>query len=130
MRAPRKVTGAPRVLQADVAKSFQTHAPDRAMPWGVVAARSLVFLLIPVAALAGCRRPRAHAASSASSAPRAAPPPSQTAFYASTFERTPSPKEMTAIGRALFFAPELSAAGTMSCASCHDPEHAYGPPAD
>lgn len=37
---------------------------------------------------------------------------------------------MTAIGRAMFSDPSLSASGKMSCASCHSPEHAYGPPND
>jgi cytochrome c peroxidase len=31
-------------------------------------------------------------------------------------------------GRGLFFDPALSASGKLSCASCHDPAHAYGPP--
>ncbi len=35
---------------------------------------------------------------------------------------------LTAIGRGLFFDPALSASGKLSCASCHDPAHAYGPP--
>ena len=30
-------------------------------------------------------------------------------------------------GRRLFFDPSLSASGRLSCASCHDPAHAYGP---
>jgi cytochrome c peroxidase len=34
------------------------------------------------------------------------------------------------VGRALFFDPSLSATGAMSCATCHDPDHAYGPPND
>ena len=34
---------------------------------------------------------------------------------------------MTAIGRQLFHDRSLSASGTVSCASCHDPAHAYGP---
>jgi cytochrome c peroxidase len=33
------------------------------------------------------------------------------------------------LGRLLFFDPTLSASGKLSCASCHDPAHAYGPPA-
>jgi cytochrome c peroxidase len=33
-----------------------------------------------------------------------------------------------ALGKEIFFDPELSASGRMSCASCHSPEHAYGPP--
>jgi len=35
---------------------------------------------------------------------------------------------MAAIGRLAFFDPSLSASGRQSCASCHDPAHAYGPP--
>ena len=34
------------------------------------------------------------------------------------------------VGRLLFFDPSLSATGTMSCATCHAPDHAYGPPND
>jgi cytochrome c peroxidase len=32
------------------------------------------------------------------------------------------------LGKQLFFDASLSASGKMSCASCHSPEHAYGPP--
>ncbi len=32
------------------------------------------------------------------------------------------------LGRRLFFDPSLSASGRLSCASCHDPAFAYGPP--
>jgi len=49
-------------------------------------------------------------------------------FYANTFEKVPSVKDMTAIGRALFFDSSLSASGKMACATCHDPAHAFGPP--
>ncbi|MEP7101176.1 MAG: cytochrome c peroxidase [Burkholderiales bacterium] len=35
---------------------------------------------------------------------------------------------LTALGRAMFFDANLSASGRVSCASCHDPAHAYGPP--
>jgi cytochrome c peroxidase len=31
------------------------------------------------------------------------------------------------LGRALFFDPSLSASGRMSCATCHDPQRAFGP---
>jgi cytochrome c peroxidase len=34
------------------------------------------------------------------------------------------------VGRQLFFDPALSASGRMSCATCHDPRFAYGPPND
>ncbi len=33
-----------------------------------------------------------------------------------------------ALGKKIFFDPSLSASKRMSCASCHSPEHAYGPP--
>ena len=33
-----------------------------------------------------------------------------------------------ALGREMFFDKTLSASGRQSCASCHDPAHAYGPP--
>jgi cytochrome c peroxidase len=37
---------------------------------------------------------------------------------------------MTALGRALFFDPSVSASGKTSCASCHDARRAFGPPND
>lgn len=33
-----------------------------------------------------------------------------------------------ALGRSIFFDASLSASGRLSCAGCHDPAHAYGPP--
>lgn len=54
--------------------------------------------------------------------------PAPVPFYASKFERQPSVDELTTLGRALFFDAALSASGRMSCASCHDPAHAWGPP--
>ena len=39
-------------------------------------------------------------------------------------------REMTELGRALFSEPALSASSKLSCASCHDPKHAYGPAND
>jgi cytochrome c peroxidase len=35
---------------------------------------------------------------------------------------------MAQLGRRLFFDPNLSGSKRMSCSSCHDPAHAYGPP--
>jgi len=51
-------------------------------------------------------------------------------FYANTFEKTPAAAALTALGRELFSDPALSASGKMACASCHDPQHAFGPPND
>src|SRR3984885_838937 len=36
--------------------------------------------------------------------------------------------QLQALGRALFFDPSLSASGRMACATCHDPQHTFGPP--
>ncbi|TXI21372.1 MAG: cytochrome-c peroxidase [Roseateles sp.] len=49
-------------------------------------------------------------------------------FYATRFERQPDAATLTELGRQLFHEPALSASGRQSCASCHDPAHAYGPP--
>jgi cytochrome c peroxidase len=61
-------------------------------------------------------------------------PPRETAaarsFNADRFSRRPLPAEMTELGRELFFDTSLSASGQMSCATCHDPRFAYGPPND
>jgi len=35
---------------------------------------------------------------------------------------------MAALGRLIFFDASLSSSGRLSCASCHSPQHAYGPP--
>jgi cytochrome c peroxidase len=53
-----------------------------------------------------------------------------TPFYASTFEKLPAASALTALGRQLFFDPALSGSGKISCASCHDPRYAFGPPND
>lgn len=41
------------------------------------------------------------------------------------FERA---QALEALGRKMFFDPTLSASGKISCATCHDPAFAYGPP--
>ncbi|MDR3451268.1 MAG: cytochrome c peroxidase [Rhodoferax sp.] len=50
------------------------------------------------------------------------------ADYAMTLPQPPPVAAMAALGRVLFFDPSLSASGRLSCASCHSPDHAYGPP--
>jgi len=37
---------------------------------------------------------------------------------------------MARLGKQIFYDPSLSGSGQMSCASCHSPQHAYGPPGD
>jgi len=41
-----------------------------------------------------------------------------------------APADIAALGRQIFSDASLSASGRMSCASCHSPSHAYGPPND
>ncbi|WP_254615656.1 cytochrome-c peroxidase [Cupriavidus basilensis] len=52
------------------------------------------------------------------------------AFYTMMATRRPQVPAMAALGKALFFDPALSASGRLACASCHSPEHAYGPAND
>ncbi len=37
---------------------------------------------------------------------------------------------MAQLGKHLFFDPHLSSSGAQSCASCHQPDHAFGPPGE
>jgi cytochrome c peroxidase len=37
---------------------------------------------------------------------------------------------MARLGRDIFFDTSLSSSGKMACASCHSPDHVYGPPSD
>jgi cytochrome c peroxidase len=39
----------------------------------------------------------------------------------------PSVAQLTALGRAMFSDPGLSSSGRLACASCHDPQAAFGP---
>lgn len=75
------------------------------------------MFLIAVAAIGNCGAAHAEGATPAR-------------FYAQSFPTKPSAKEMSAIGRLLFFDPALSASGHTACASCHDPKHAYAAPND
>ena len=70
----------------------------------------------------------ATAAASGDDAPGADAPGADAPFYLNSFDKTPTPAALTAIGRALFFDPGLSASGSLACASCHDPAHAFAAP--
>src|SRR5262245_34739592 len=80
----------------------------------------------PVPVASNVSSVKAGREAAASSAPL--PPASSASFYAQSFSRKASVATMTELGRRLFFDPELSASHKMSCATCHDPRHAYGPP--
>lgn len=66
------------------------------------------LLVVLVFALAGCGR------QGGASTPSAAPAPKPLSV-------------MAQVGKKLFFEPSLSASGKQSCASCHDPAHAFAP---
>jgi cytochrome c peroxidase len=89
---------------------------------------------VALAAMTGaCRQPSTgepHPAPNANQPAPAPPPASATAksFYAQRFSRRPMPAEMVELGRQLFFDLQLSTFGKMSCATCHDPRFAFGPP--
>jgi cytochrome c peroxidase len=40
------------------------------------------------------------------------------------------PSAMAQLGQLVFFDASLASSGQLACASCHSPEHAYGPPGD
>jgi cytochrome c peroxidase len=55
------------------------------------------------------------------------PPAAAVAAYAPSQKRQPTVPELTAMGRAMFSEPSLSASGRSSCASCHSPDNAFSP---
>jgi cytochrome c peroxidase len=78
--------------------------------------------------LGGCGEAASSAPASSTAAPSAAALSAPAPFYATPFEKRPGVPAMTELGRRLFHDPSLSASGGTSCASCHDPARAYGPP--
>jgi len=51
-------------------------------------------------------------------------------YYGRVLAQRPSVTAMTAVGRALFSDPTLSASGNMACSTCHDPSKFFGPSND
>ncbi len=78
------------------------------------------------------RRSQDHAGNSSHPTPAAAAAKTVLASVTRTPRIPPLPSvKLSAkalVGKSLFFDPSLSASGKMSCATCHDPAHAYGPP--
>lgn len=54
--------------------------------------------------------------------------PAPPAAHAGGTVPVPDRAAMAALGRKIFFDATLSGSGKQSCASCHSPDHAYGPP--
>jgi cytochrome c peroxidase len=90
--------------------------------------RWLGAALLSLGMLAGCQ-PR-HSASHTTSAPSgtAASAPGGISADAPMAPADADAETLARLGKAMFFDPTLSASGRQSCASCHDPDHGYGPP--
>ncbi|AMP07979.1 di-heme cytochrome c peroxidase family protein [Collimonas arenae] len=95
--------------------------------------------LVSVVLLAGCHdgdtpaRAAAKAGpASVAAAPAAASAPADKKPSLKMWVRYPEPpatlSAAATLGKQLFFDASLSASGKMSCATCHSPDHAYGPP--
>jgi cytochrome c peroxidase len=85
--------------------------------------RALPALLLAAAALPAAACGRSAGARPALTEAPAAP-------TAAAGARGPAVTLAAQVGREMFFDQRLSASGRMSCATCHDPDHAYGPPND
>jgi cytochrome c peroxidase len=106
--------------RATAAAEFTSLRRPRGGPRAVLGAAFLAW------AAAGCAG-SAGAAAAGGAVPAAAR--EDTPFYLNSFEKTPSAAALSTIGRALFFDPRLSVSGSLACASCHDPAHAFASPA-
>src|SRR5687767_12518285 len=80
-----------------------------------------VFLLLTLLAAAACTPPRGEAENPVVPL---APPPLGMEFYFAEVKTPPDPKSVR-LGRWLFYDTRLSGDGTVSCATCHKPEHAF-----
>src|ERR1700744_5850172 len=74
--------------------------------------RHASLVIVAVAAMAGCGSGKSGPSPATSAASRNAPSLSLPAQ----------------VGQKMFFDKNLSGSGKMSCATCHDPNYAYGPP--
>ncbi|MEJ8821807.1 cytochrome c peroxidase [Variovorax humicola] len=88
-----------------------------------------MLALAALVAISAAHRPAA-ATDLAVPVEKTAPPAHAGAAYAPATQGKPqaSAAQLTELGRLIFSDASLSASGRMSCASCHDPRHAYGPP--
>jgi cytochrome c peroxidase len=90
---------------------------------------SLVALLATVHSLAGCGTPRSTKEGVGSAEPSGKDAPLSAPSAHAPVKQGQAPLSLAAeLGKKLFFDKSLSASSNMSCATCHDPDHAYGPP--
>lgn len=92
------------------------------------ARRALSLVVAMALAVAGCRPASPDAALDRDNPvrPLSPPPLGMEAFFAAAPQR-PDPARAR-LGRWLFYDARLSADGTVSCATCHRPEHAFSEP--
>ena len=92
-------------------------------------AGGLVALLLCIAlGLAALCRDEARAAGVAPAASAAARKLDPVTMWVRYPKARAALDPVASLGRLMFFDASLSASGRQSCASCHDPAHAYGPP--
>lgn len=96
-----------------------------------------VAVLAAMAALASCGGGAGGGASGQSGAPGSGSPVGGTNGGTTSGSATPANGGQAVtlslaaqVGQKMFFDISLSGSGRQSCASCHDPDHAYGPPND
>lgn len=86
--------------------------------------RTLAAAVLAMALLPGCEPRQAAPAKATGTPASAAAPIGHNTDRADHADRA----TLARLGKAMFFDPTLSASGRQSCASCHDPDHGYGPP--
>src|SRR6185437_5354841 len=123
-RRPPTTRGRRRWARTRRRRTYGPRSNPR-QPRVMIPTRSACLLVVLVGgALSACAG-KEHAA-----ADDAAAPPLPVASAAISVSAAPHPSLAAQAGKALFFDKALSASGKMSCATCHDPDHAYGPPND
>jgi cytochrome c peroxidase len=90
--------------------------PAAASPTFVALAMAIAFALVIAIGTSACADRSAAAARATSDA------------SLTRAEATRRARALEELGRQMFVDPSLSGSGTMSCASCHSPAHAFGPP--
>jgi len=104
-----------------VTKGVGVHIPCARTVISVATLASTVLLL------SACDKPQANPPAAAAK-PVTAPVDVIAAGAAARLKAQQVPLSAVALlGKKMFFDPALSGSGKMSCASCHDPEHAYAP---
>jgi len=103
--------------------------------------RASLAMSIAAVSLAACQKPVPStdtvpaaanpAANTVQSAARNVATTAAPAHSVKMWVRYPQPKQslspIAALGKLIFFDKSLSASGQMACATCHSPDHAYGP---